>query len=349
MLRLKRNSCFSSRSGPPLPTRLSPHESMSLQTSRVLTVAKTSPSRARGIVLSHGPGQRTLGPVSMACAGRCSADVSPGCFSGLHTRTTSSWRRCSGSATRSIATILPRLTVKPKTARGRPRGAHTSPGEPFTRAGCASKGRVVKISATAAAPRVSLEAPARTAALSARSTASGSSTASSAPKSPPREAARKASTTARSRVTSGLGADDPRTRRRARLASCRAAVGERSTMGAISSNGRSNMSWSTNATRSAGVSVSSTTRRARPTESAISASSAGSIPPARPASESGTKTPNGSSRRDIRDRSISRHTRATTVVSHRPKFWMALVSARLRSSQTSWTASSASLNEPSIR
>ena len=39
-------------------------------------------------------------------------------------------------------------------------------------------------------------------------------------------------------------------------------------MGAISTNGRSNMSCSTNAIRSAGVSVSRTTSRARPTESA---------------------------------------------------------------------------------
>ena len=45
----------------------------------------------------------------------------------------------------------------------------------------------------------------------------------------------------------------PWTRRRARLASCRAASGERSTIGAISSKGTANMSCSTNASRSAGV------------------------------------------------------------------------------------------------
>ena len=49
----------------------------------------------------------------------------------------------------------------------------------------------------------------------------------------------------------------PCTRRRARLASCRVASGERSIIVAIWSNGTSNMSWSTNANRSGGESVSS--------------------------------------------------------------------------------------------
>jgi len=56
-----------------------------------------------------------------------------------------------------------------------------------------------------------------------------------------------------------------------------------------------------------------------------------------------------SSRRDARERSMFRHTRATTVVSHPPKFSTPLVSERLSRSQASWTASSASLTEPSIR
>jgi len=41
-------------------------------------------------------------------------------------------------------------------------------------------------------------------------------------------------------------------------------------------------------------------------------------------------------------------TRATTVVSHARRFSTSLVSDRLSRSQLSWTASSASLNEPSI-
>jgi hypothetical protein len=44
-----------------------------------------------------------------------------------------------------------------------------------------------------------------------------------------------------------------------------------------------------------------------------------------------------------------RQTRATTVVSHPARFSTSPVSARLTRSQESWTASSASLAEPSIR
>ncbi len=47
--------------------------------------------------------------------------------------------------------------------------------------------------------------------------------------------------------------------------------------------------------------------------------------------------------------SMFRHTRATTVVSHPPMFSTSLVSARLVLIQASWTASSASEGEPSIR
>src|SRR5215813_6823711 len=57
----------------------------------------------------------------------------------------------------------------------------------------------------------------------------------------------------------------------------------------------------------------------------------------------------GSSRRDLRDRSMSKHTRATTVVNHPPRFSIASASEPLRRSQASWTASSASDGEPSIR
>jgi hypothetical protein len=64
---------------------------------------------------------------------------------------------------------------------------------------------------------------------------------------------------------------------------------------------------------------------------------------------SGTWMLSGSSRRDLRDCSMFRHTRATTVVSHPPRFSISLESDRLSRSQASWTASSASLREPSIR
>ena len=42
-------------------------------------------------------------------------------------------------------------------------------------------------------------------------------------------------------------------------------------------------------------------------------------------------------------------TRATTVVSQPPRFSTWFASVRLSRSQASWTASSASLSEPSIR
>ena len=106
------------------------------------------------------------------------------------------------------------------------------------------------------------------------------------------------------------------------------------------------MSCSTNAIRSAGARVCSTTRSASPTESAISASCAVA---SGPAAGSGTCGPSGSSRRDVRERSMSRQTRATTVVSHPPRFPISLASERESRSHASCTASSASLSEPSIR
>src|SRR5207249_6805905 len=60
------------------------------------------------------------------------------------------------SAMRSMATILPPAIVKPNIICGLPPGAHTSPGNPLTSAGCAARARPEKVSATAAAPRTSL-------------------------------------------------------------------------------------------------------------------------------------------------------------------------------------------------
>jgi hypothetical protein len=83
-------------------------------------------------------------------------------------------------------------------------------------------------------PRSSVEGAPGVAPASARTTTSGSSTASSASKSPLQEAARNTSTTFRWRPGSVSGtAAAPRTRRRARLASFRAATGVRPTIGAI--------------------------------------------------------------------------------------------------------------------
>jgi hypothetical protein len=64
---------------------------------------------------------------------------------------------------------------------------------------------------------------------------------------------------------------------------------------------------------------------------------------------SGTYGPNGSSRREARARSMSSETRATTVVSQPLRFSMPSGPVRLSRSHASWTASSASLSEPSMR
>jgi hypothetical protein len=97
-----------------------------------------------------------------------------------------------------------------------------------------------------------------------------------------------------------------------------------------------------------GGSVSSTTSSASPTESASSASCSGWVPSSRLTIGSGTRRSSGSSRRALRERSTLSDTRATTVVSHARRFSTSLVSDRLSRSQLSWTASSASLSEPSI-
>jgi hypothetical protein len=64
---------------------------------------------------------------------------------------------------------------------------------------------------------------------------------------------------------------------------------------------------------------------------------------------SGRWTASGSSCRRLRERSMFRHTRATTVVSQPPRFSTSAAPARLSRTQASCTASSASASEPSIR
>ena len=114
----------------------------------------------------------------------------------------------SGSASRSIATIFPSAIVKPKTTRGRPPGAQTSPGGSVHERRLRGPGAARE----GARPRPPRRGPPAHApdlhgrSASARSTTSGSSSASSASKSPPREAARKASTTSRWRARSASGA-----------------------------------------------------------------------------------------------------------------------------------------------
>jgi hypothetical protein len=135
----------------------------------------------------------------------------------------------------------------------------------------------------------------------------------------------------------------------ARLASWRAASALGPMIGAISSKGTANMSCRTNATRSAGVSVSSTTSSASPIESASITSSSGPVPASLVSACLGVSGSQGSSGRDRRACKMLRQTRETTVVSQLPRFSTSLVSERLNRSHASWTASSASAGEPSIR
>jgi hypothetical protein len=127
----------------------------------------------------------------------------------------------------------------------------------------------------------------------------------------------------------------PCTRRRARLATCLAASGERPTMMAISSKDTSNRSCRTNASRSDGASLSGTTKSARPTESARSASCSASVALSLLATGSVSCALKESSRREVRERNMSRRTRATTVVSHPARLSMPLLSGRLSRSPAS--------------
>ncbi len=105
----------------------------------------------------------------------------------------------------------------------------------------------------------------------------------------------------------------------------------RPTIGAMSSNGTAKTSWSTNARRSAGCSVSSTTSSAAPTASAaiVRLSESGSALSARVMTGSGSRpASSASSRRRLRASSIVRHTRDTTVVSQPGMLSTSLLSAR---------------------
>ena len=267
---------------------------------------------------------------------------------------TSIARSRSGSASTSISTISPPAMVKPSTLNGRPSGAATRPAAPLTSAGrpeLASAANCIAPAATVARP-VDLPGEGKRAGVGAQHDVGiehGQQALEVALAGGGQEGVDDPALLVRVGVGDG-GA--PCTRRRARLASWRAAVGVRSTIGAISSNGTANMSCRTNARRSAGGSVSSTTSSARPTESASSASCSGSMPAALETIGSGMRTWSGSSvssRRDSRGRSMSRHTRAVTVVSQPARFSITSASERCRRSHASWTASSASLSEPSIR
>ena len=152
------------------------------------------------------------------------------------------------------------------------------PGVPFTsasRADSACRENRSAPSATGRAPRITRKAP-----RSARSTTSGSRTPRSASKSPPRAAARKASTTSRWRVrlTSRTGTV-PCTWRRAPAGGVAVPRSESVARWArFHRTARQTCRAGPMRVSSSGPSVSRTTSRAMPTESARSTACSGSIP-----------------------------------------------------------------------
>src|SRR5262249_34870212 len=159
----------------------------------------------------------------------------------------SSWWIRKGSPMRRIATILLPANSNMTPPRARPPCIAATPTLPSTSAGRAPTTRPMTLRATASAPRRAFGAPPLTATSSPSNVTSGSRSVMRRSKSPSFAAARKASTTARCRSRSGAVTAAPFTRRRARLASWRAAAGEQPTIEAISSNGKSNTSWRTKA------------------------------------------------------------------------------------------------------
>jgi hypothetical protein len=140
-----------------------------------------------------------------------------------------------------VASITPLVIVKLRTDIGRPSARATTPAAPSTSAGrvayeLAAQWKVAICPESSRTPR-SAARPPGTAPRSVRSTTSGWSTATSASRSPPRAAEGVDDLALARQVEIGDGGS-ARTRRRARLANCRAAAGERPTIGAIETRGR---------------------------------------------------------------------------------------------------------------
>ena len=261
----------------------------------------------------------------------------------------------SGSARMSIATIRPPLIVKPPTENGRRRAWRRRPTAPLTSAGTHDEAELRRTSAPGRRPppRRGPRAAAgdRGAEVGAQHDV-GVEHGDAAPRSRRRAAAaRNASTTSRCASRSASGdACSPWTRRRARLASWRAASGERSTIGAISSKG----------TREHVV------QHEREPLGRAAASRARRAAPARPSRRAAPRARGRCRRRDRRSgravrrraapRGASCASAACSATRARRRSSASRRGSRsrprrcgCRRSQASWTASSASLSEPSIR
>ena len=254
----------------------------------------------------------------------------------------------------SIATILPPVTVRATTANGLPSGAHARP------PGTPSRGPRSPSWPTAGRSSLPRQRPARRGATT------------SVPDAPPHRPS--GATTSGSRrgekAFEVTGIAPPQGRRRPRpidhldrrqargLPGRAVAHGSRAASPLTESGRRSVRSRRTarrrrRAARRRRVRRASGTRgrrasRARP-KSPSKASCSGSMPSSGLRIGSGTWVSRDASRRVLRERSMLRATRPTTVVSHARRLSTSLVSVRLSRIHASWTASSASVTEPSIR
>ena len=250
--------------------------------------------------------------------------------------------------------------VKPKTTRGCPPGAHTAPAAPLMSAGCAARARPAKVLATACAPRISGASSVRPCpALCARTDGYVVGAEHDV-----RVEHREQRVEVAAARGGEEGVDDccAGGRDRRRGPSPLPAPGGGRGWRAAGPRSGSAPRWARSRRRARRTGRAARTRAAR-REPACRAPRAARGRPSRPAAlrargrsrprgstiGSARCAPSGSSRRDLRERSMSRQTRATTVVSQPPRFSTPLVSARLSRSQASCTASSASLSEPSIR
>ena len=259
----------------------------------------------------------------------------------------------SSSASRWISTILPSAIVKSKTTFGRPPEAHTSPATPSISAGCAAFARPENVSATAAAPRTS--AARRSAPRLRRRAAPRPGRAPpAAPRSRRRaRPRRRPSTTSRCRARSASGAGRRRPAPagghgwrvggwpRASVPRWRDLVeghAEDVVQHERHPLGRRQRLQHHQQRQPDRVRQQRLVLRVGPASARRRLDR-----PSRTLRVQRLLAPRPA------ERSMSRQTRATTVVSQPPRFSTSLVSARLSRSQASCTASSASLAEPSIR
>jgi hypothetical protein len=240
-----------------------------------------------------------------------------------------------------------------------PPGAKINPTDPLTSAGCTNRSpreSARNCFAHLAAPLISRALPtsdggaSMRAAASMRTTASGSSTARRPSRSPARAALRNASTSFALTIPAGVRwcrrtAHAPA--RAARQLLCRVRRPSHDGPDLVERHGEQIMQDERQAFGGRQRVEHDEQRHADRVREHRFAFGIGAFP-AHDA-RLGALRANRLSRRDFRERSMSRHTRETTVVNQPPRFSTVAESMRLSRSHASCTASSASLSEPSMR